>query len=136
MVLTTAAGDTAPRRVSRLHDEAGSQALEFALSLPFVVLAITVLLHGGVLAGDVVTAHAVALQAARVAAVADDAAVRKAVDEAAGRRPVEVALSPASGRRSRGDQVVASVRVRSAAFAPFGATVWVPAKVAMRVEAP
>lgn len=130
------AGDTAGRRVSRLRDEGGSQSLEVALALPFVIGAITLLLHAAVLAADVVTAHAVALQAARVAAVDDDQAVNDAVADAAGGRPVEVTLSPPASDRVRGDQVQATVRLRSAAFASFGASVWVPARVWMRVEVP
>ena len=136
MVLSSATGGTVRRRASRLRGERGSQSLEFALAFPFVVLAVVLVLHGGVLAADVVTAQSVALQAARVAATDDDDAVRRAVVAAAGDRPVHVTLIPPDQRRVRGEQVVAAVRLRSAAFAPFGAETWIPARVSMRVERP
>lgn len=132
-------GPPVPRAVDprlRVHDAAGSAAVEFALALPFVLLALVLLLHAAVLGADVVTAQAVALQAARVAAVDSDAAVVAAVAAAAGDRAVDVALDPPDARRRRGGHVAARVRLRSAAFAPFGADVWIPARVTMRVESP
>jgi hypothetical protein len=136
LVLSSAAGGTVRGRASRLPGEQGSQSLEFALAFPFVVLAVVVVLHGGLLAADVVTAQAVALQAARVAATDDDEAVRRAVATAAGDRPVEVEVVPPAAQRVRGEQVVADIRLRSAAFASFGAETWIPARVSMRVERP
>lgn len=100
------------------------------------MLAVTLVLHGAVLAADVVTARGVAFQAARVAAVDDDAAVRRAVAAAAGRRPVEIDLDPPDTRRRAGNLVTARVRLRTAAFAPFGPALWVPARVVTRVERP
>lgn len=132
-----AARRRAPRPYPRLlAAERGSQSLELALAVPFVVLGLTVLLHAGVLAADLVTAQNVALQAARVAAVDDDAAVAAAVAQAAGRRPVDVELDPPSPHRRAGDLVAATVRVRSRAFAPLGVTVWAPAKATVLVDRP
>lgn len=135
MVLTTTGG-AAARRAPRLAGEAGSQTLELALAVPFVILALTVLLHTAVLGADLVAAQNVALQAARVAAVDDDEAVAAAVAHAAGRRPVDVEVQPVSGDRRAGDLVAATVRLRSRAFAPLGVTVWAPAKATVRVERP
>ena len=138
MVLT-GPGGAARRRAPRggfLSAEEGSQALELALAVPFVVLGLTVVLHAAVLAADLVAAQNVALQAARVAAVDDDDAVAAAVAEAAGRRPVEVELDPASPERGAGDLVAATIRLRSRAFAALGVTVWAPAKATVRVERP
>ena len=134
--MTRAGGATVRPRAPHFHDEQGSQALEFALALPFVVLALVLLAHAAVLGADVVVAQAVAFQAARVAAVEDDAAVQQAAAEAAGERDVRVVLEPTDQHRRHGDEVTATVRMRSAAFAPFGATVWVPARAALRVERP
>ena len=139
MVLTTTGGAArrrAPRRSGWLADDGGSQSLELALALPFVVLGLTVVLHAAVLAADLVAAQNVALQAARVASVDDDDAVAAAVAKAAGRRPVEVDVEPRSPQRRAGDLVAATVRLRSRAFAPFGVTAWAPAKATVRVERP
>ena len=129
MVLATAVG-AAARRPHGSDD--GSAALEVALSLPLVVLLLVALLHAAVLGADIVAAQGVAREAARVAAVADDRAVTEAAERAAGRRPVQVRLDPPT--RSPGDVVTATVRLRSAAFAAFGAQIWIPARTAMRVE--
>lgn len=110
--------------------------MEFALAIPFVVLALVVVLHAALFAADLVAANAVALAAARTAAIDDDAAVRAAAEGAAGRRPIEVTLDPPDTRRDAGDLVSATVRLRSAAFEALGATVWIPARMTLRVERP
>ena len=130
-------GATARPRAPHLHtQEEGSQALEFALALPFVVLALVLMAHAAMLGADVIAAQAVAFQAARVAAVEDDAAVQQAAAEAAGEREIRVVIEPTDEHRRHGDEVTATVRVRSVAFEPFGAQVWVPARAALRVERP
>lgn len=131
-----AARRRAPRLAATIGCERGSQALELALALPFIVLGLVVVLHAAVLAGDLVAAQNVAFQAARVAAVADDEAVAAAVRKAAGRRPVELDLQPPSPQRRAGDLVAATVRLRSKAFGPFGVTTWAPANATLRVERP
>ena len=131
-----AARRRAPRLAATLACERGSQALELALALPFIVLGLVIVLHAAVLAADLVAAQNVAFQAARVAAVADDDVVADAVRDAAGRRPVEVELEPRSPHRRAGDLVAATVRLRSRAFGPFGVTSWAPAKATVRVERP
>lgn len=136
MVLTTAKGRGGCRRALRASDESGSQSIEFALALPFVMLAIVLLLHAALFAADVVTAQALALQAARAASTGDDRAVSAALEQAAGRRRVEVTVEPPDSRRSAGDPVAATVRLRTAAFEPFGAAVWIPARVTLRTERP
>ena len=123
-------------RVPSADGEAGAQSVEFALTIPFVILALVLLLHGALFGADLVAANAVALQAARVASTDDDAAVRTAVQAAAGNRPVDVTVEPPDFRRQAGDLVAATIRLRSAAFASFGATVDIPAKVTLRVERP
>lgn len=130
------AGGTGRRRAPRLAADDGSQSIEFALAIPFVVLALVVLLHAAVFAADLVAANAVAFQAARVATIDDDAAVAAAARRAAGRRPIQVTLDPPDTRRTAGQLVVATVRMRSAAFQALGATVWVPARMTLRVERP
>ena len=133
MVLTRRGGAGGSARTPALGAERGSQSVEFALTIPFVVLVAALVLQLGVVAADVVTAQSVAFQAARVAAVDDDAAVRRAVAEAAGERPVEVEINP-PGRRDIGQIVRADVRLRSAALEAFGMRVWLPASAATRVE--
>lgn len=121
---------------SCLGEEHGSQSIEFALALPFVVLTLVLLLHAALFASDLVAAHAAAFSAARVATIDDDAAVDEAAHRVAGSRPIEVEVDPPDAHRGAGDLVTATVRVRSAAFKPFGATVWVPARMTLRVERP
>lgn len=130
---TEGAARCRPFRRSVLRHECGSVALEVALVLPLSALVLVVLLHTAVLGRDVVAAQSLAREAARVAAVGDDAAVRAAAEEAAG-SAVRVELNPPAGMRSTGDLVTADVRLHSRAFAPFGADVWVPARAVMRVE--
>ncbi len=124
---------TAASGGSRPLPERGSQTLEFALALPLVTLLIVLVLHAGLLAVDLVAAQGLAREAARVAAVADDAATRRALAEAAGRRPVELTLVPV-GPREPGTLVTAEVSLRSRAFQPFGPGIWLPARAVMRVE--
>ena len=124
----------APTDRLRWGGDDGSQSVEFALTLPLIVLAVSLVLHVALVATDLVAAQSVAFQAARVAAVDDDEAVRAAVSEAAGNRPVEVQLDPPTERREVGQMVTASVRVRSAAFDAFGLTVWLPGTAVLRVE--
>lgn len=136
MVLSSAAGGAGSCRPPRWTDEDGSQSVEFALTIPFVVLAIVLVLHAALFAADLVAVNAVALAAARTASIDDDAAVADAAQRAAGRRPVEVTVDPPDTQRAAGQLVSATVRLRSAAFAALGATVWVPARVTLRVERP
>lgn len=135
MVLTRRGGAGAARvSRSRLHGgERGAQSLEFAMMLPAVVLVVVLLIHAALLGAELVAVHGIAREAARTAAVEDDAAVRDAVRAAAGRAQVVVQLRPTSPR-APGDQVTATVRLRSRAFAPFGASIELPAKATMRVE--
>ena len=135
MVLSNGIGGAGTTRAP-LSAEHGAQSLEFALTLPFILLAVSLLFHAAVLGADLVAAQNVAFQAARTAAVEGDRAVRAAAADAAGQRPVEVGLDPPEGDRAAGDLVEASVRLRSRAFAAFGATVWVPARATVRVERP
>lgn len=102
--------------------------------LPAVVLLLVALIHTALLGADLITAQGVAREAARVAAVGDDEAVRAAVTRAVGSRPFQVDLQPPDGRRA-GDLVTATLRLRSRAFASFGIDVWLPARATMRVEA-
>lgn len=102
--------------------------------LPAVVLLLALVLHAGLVGMDLVVAQGLAREAARVAAVDGDDAVRRALRAAAGRRPVQLRLDPPAGQREPGGTVTARVRVRSRAFAAFGARVWLPADATMRVE--
>lgn len=136
MVLSVVAGGTGRCRAPRLAAQDGSSSIEFALAIPFVVLAVVLLLHAAVFASDLVAAHAAAFSAARVATIDTDEAVNDAARRAAGSRPIEVTLDPPDTDRSAGDLVSATVRVRSAAFSPFGITVEVPATMTLRVERP
>jgi Flp pilus assembly pilin Flp len=121
-----------PRRL--LRGERGAQTVEFALVLPAVLLLLVAVVHAGLLGADLVVAQTLAREAARAAAVTDDTTVAARLRDAAGARPVEVEVDPPAGERRRGDLVTARLRVRSRAFAPFGAEVWLPAWATMQVE--
>ena len=129
-------GHRRARLVARSRSDDASSTVEFALALPFVVLAIVLLLHASVFGADVVAAQALALQAARLASTSDDAAVADGVARVAGRRRVELDVTPPGEQRSAGTLVTVTVRVHSAAFGPFGADVWIPARVTLRTERP
>jgi len=126
-------GEGADGALPLLARQRGSQALEFALVLPAVVLLLVLAVHAGLLATDLVAVQGLAREAARAAAVGGDAATRAALTEAAGPRPVTLTLTPAAPR-APGSMVTAEVRLRSRAFAPLGAPVWLPARATMRVE--
>lgn len=104
------------------------------MTIPAVVLLLVLLLHAGLLGVDLVAAQGMAREAARTAAVDDDAAVRAAARAAARSRPVRVTLTPPAGQRRPGEVVTARLELRSRAFSAFGARVWVPAQASMRVE--
>ncbi len=130
-------GDAAPRGPAATvaaSDERGSQAVEFALVMPVVLLLILLVVQAGVVAADLVAAAGIARETARVAAVGDDAGARAAAERAAGSREVRVSLAPPSGARAPGDLVTATLRLRSSGFAVLGAPVWLPAQATMRVE--
>jgi len=114
--------------------ERGSQSLELAFTMPAVMLLLVLLLHAGLFAVDLVAAQGIAREAARTAAVADDAAVRDATTASAGTRPVRVTLAPPAGSRAPGDVVTARVELRSRGFSAFGFEAWLPAEARMRVE--
>jgi hypothetical protein len=116
----------------RQAGERGSQTLELAMLVPAVTLLAVLLVHAGILGADVVTAQLLAREAARAAATGGAEAAADALAEAAGSRPAQLELSPSSP--AVGEIVAATVRVRSAAFAPFGIEVWLPARAAMRTE--
>lgn len=114
--------------------ERGSQTLELALTVPMIVLLLVLVLHAGLVGLDLVAAQGMAREAARIAAVDTDAAVRHGARAAAGSRGVRVTLTPPDGARRPGDTVTARLELASRGFAAFGARVWVPARAAMRVE--
>ena len=116
--------------------ERGSQAVEFALVVPAVLMLFVLVVHAGLAAADLVAVQAVAWHAARMAAVTDDAAALAAAERAAGRRAVDVRVEPRSGARVPGQLVTATVRLRSRAFSAFGVPLWVPAQATARVESP
>ena len=122
--------DHAPSRPPsiQLTEEGGSQALEFAMVLPMFGILLALLLHTGLMLGDVVMAQGIAREIARTAAVEGDAAARDAGRELAGARDIRVELAPRDGF------VEAKVALRSPVFAPAGVDVWVPARAAMRPE--
>jgi hypothetical protein len=103
--------------------------------MPAVLFLVVLALHAGLLAMDLVAVQGMAREAARAAAVGGDAAARDTLTEAAGARPAELTLSPRAPRTA-GTLVTAEVRLRTTAFTPFGATIWLPARAVMRVESP
>jgi len=135
MVLAACAGgvvgDHTPfrRRLARsAANDGGSQALEFAMVLPLFGLLITLLLHTGLLLGDLVTVQGIAREVARTAAVEGHPAAREVGRDLAGRREVRIELSDADGL------IEVRVELRSTVFASTGVEVWLPARAVMRPE--
>jgi Flp pilus assembly protein TadG len=117
------------RRIDHVRqDDGGSQALEFAMILPLFGLLIALLLHAGLLLGDVIVAQGIAREVARTAAVQDRAAARDVARDLAGGRDVRVELSDNDGL------VEARIELRSPVFASTGIDVWLPARAVMRPE--
>jgi TadE-like protein len=125
-----AVGHTPTRRwITRVRrDDGGSQALEFAMTLPLFGLLIALLAQTGLLLGDVVVAQGIAREVARTAAIDGESAARAVGRDLAGRRELRVDLSQADGL------IEAHVELRSAVFASAGAHVWLPARAVMRSE--
>jgi TadE-like protein len=135
MVLAACAGgvvgDHTPLRprIARVgRDDGGSQALEFAMVLPLFGLLIAMLVHTGLLLGDVVTAQGIAREVARTAAVEGRSAAREVGRDLAGGRAVRIELSDADGL------IDARVELRSTVFASTGVDVWLPARAVVRPE--
>ena len=130
MVLNRAggAGSSRPPATSRLPatgsprsrpcDDRGSQALEFALTLPALSLVLVLLLHAGGIAADVLRVHHLARDAARAAVLG--APIPSGPDHA-----VTVA-GP-----SRDGIVTARVQLRSRWASPFGDDVEITATASM-----
>ena len=116
-----------------LRGERGAQAVEFAMVMPLVLLAVLLLASTALLAADLVAVQTLARESARVAAVADDGETNAALRRAAGGRDVRLRLQPRGSRRE-GALVTATVELRSPAFRALGLDVWVPARARMRVE--
>jgi hypothetical protein len=119
-----------------LGRDEGSQTLELAGALPAVILLLVLLLQGALYGVDLVTAQGLAREAARTAAVDDDAAVRRLVAAAVGGRDAVVRLDPASGQRRAGQLVRVEVVLRSRAFTAVGVDVDASGAAVMRVEQP
>lgn len=99
--------------------ERGSQAVEFALVLPAVLMLALTLLHVAVLGSEFVAAQALAAQVARAAAVDGPGAARAAVArDAPPGAAVHVQRRP--GRTDRADWYMVELRVPSRAFRVLG----------------
>jgi Flp pilus assembly protein TadG len=109
-------------------DDGGSQALEFAMVLPLFGLLIALLLHAGLLLGDVIVAQGIAREVARTAVVEDRPAARDVARALAGGRDVRIELSDTGGL------VEARIELHSSVFASTGIDVWLPARAVMRPE--
>ena len=133
MVLGACAGDVVAdhvpsRRLPELADDGGSQALEFAMVLPLLGMLLALVVHTGLLLGDVVLTQGIAREVARSAAVEGAAMAHEVGRTLAGRRDVRIDIAPRDGL------VEARVEVRSRVFAAAGVDVWIPARVTMRPE--
>lgn len=99
--------------------ERGSQAVEFALVLPAVLVLALVLLHAAMLGSDFVAAQALAAQAARTAAVDGPAAARAGVGRG-GLRGAVIDVSRDPGEADDADWYAVELRAPSRAFRMAG----------------
>lgn len=93
--------------------EDGQAAVETALTLPIVLIALLLIVQVGIVVRDALALAQAAREGARAAAVtADDADARAAIVRAAGpldAERIDVSISPAEGQRARGDAVTVSL---------------------------
>lgn len=111
-------------------DDRGSQSLEMAMSIPLLLLVLSLLItliHAGL---AVLTTHQLAATAARHAAVADDARAHELADRAA----AQLDLSPTPTARRVGDLVTATVERHLTLAGPFPVRVDLTATATNRIE--
>jgi hypothetical protein len=113
--------------------ERGSQAVEFALVLPAVLLLAVTLLHVAVLGSEFVVAEAQAAQAARTAAVAGPGAAR-ALAGRGGLPGAAIHVTRRPGRVDDGDWYVVELRAPSRAFRMLGLNLQVRGRGWARAE--
>lgn len=106
--------------------------MELALALPIALLATLVVLGAGLVGVEVVTAHSLARDVARAAAL-DPAATASDVASRSVHQ-VGVEIDVAASQSLPGELVTASVRLRSRALAAIGIEAWLPARATMPVE--
>lgn len=115
---------------TRRAGEVGSQTLEFAVLLPAAVLVLLMLVELALAGVDLLGAQVLAREAARAAAMGQDAAAP--VDAGANGRRTQVRLEPIDAQP--GDAVTATVRIRSRLSDRVGVEVWLPGHATMRRE--
>jgi hypothetical protein len=113
--------------------ERASQAVEFALVLPAVLLFALLLVHTAVLAGESVAAQALAAQAARAAAVDGPEAARAAVGRGAP-AGTAVHVRRAPGVVDAADWYAVELRVPSRAFRMLGLRLHVQGRAHARAQ--
>lgn len=119
-------------RRAPLRAERGSQALEFALVTPLVVLALVLVVGSGLLGADYVLAQGLARDAARAAALAGAEEARAGVDRAVGAREADVDIESSSARGV--DEVTVTVRLRSPVLSAIGVDAWALGRATMPRE--
>jgi hypothetical protein len=113
--------------------ERGSQAVEFALVLPAVLVLALALLHVAVLGSEFVAAQAMAAQIARAAAVDGPGAARAMVTRV-GPPGAAISVQRRPGLADRADWYAVELRVPSRAFGVLGLRLRVQARGWARAE--
>ncbi len=129
---------TVPGR-RRLREE-GQSTVEFALCLPFVALAIALLIGAGAIASAQVRLWHAAREAARAAAVDSDHEKIRAAADRSGLERLSISVRPQAHDRTQGGPVTVVVAHRPIAGMPVVGlmfdSVELEARATMRVETP
>jgi Flp pilus assembly protein TadG len=119
--------------------ERGQATLELALCLPFAVLLLAALVEVGGIVGDEARLTHAAREAARVAAVDNDAARIRSAAEAGGLEGIELAVTPDASTRVQGEPVTVSLTyppVRLPLLGQVFSSFELHAEATMRIEKP
>ena len=118
----------------------GQATVEFALTLPVVVLVLCALFEVGMVASDQVRLWHAAREAARVAVVDPDPAAARRAAEDVGLDPVEVDVTPTGTARRQGRPLTVSLTYHPRGRVPLVGEMFefvvLHARATMRIEQP
>lgn len=123
-----------------MHGERGQATLEMALCLPLVAVIAALMVESALLLADRARLWHAAREAARVAAVDDDAGRIEAAARRSGLDPSHVDIEPSPNERRQGDPITVRVGYRPEPHVPLVGNLFreveLMAEATMRIEEP